>query len=450
MRGPNGIFPALVNPTSLASALNAGTTGGTSTAYTATLPGVSELSDGLLFEVAWHVAGGASPTLALNGLTAKSILNTYGTAARIDKKTNLVRYQASLDAFVIVALSSSPLTRFGTGRDGDVTLSGTNLSTSKAYKSVTMAAVSSNSNTQGWRLIARKVLSAASGFTGSLRTIGNAGNAASGATAGTATTPPSSTILVSPGNGPAGGAGGTTTGSVGGNASSGTTAVIGGVGGAGGTGGATGSAGGTGGTAAGASNNRFLDAVLEFGSFTPLITGSNVSYGACGGGGGGGAGAGGLAGGGGGAGGTPAPPMLIDCYEFQIDNFPSSGISATGGAGGAAAAASNANTAGGAGGGGGGGGVIIIVCWAITTSDPANLTTNLNSKIKSVGGAGGAGGAGNGTGNAGVGGTGGGSGPVYVWELSTGRVWYAAPVAGSAGSGTTGGAGGISVLSEVT
>ena len=347
-------------------------------------------------------------------------------------------------------VTANDLQRLGSGRDGNATIGSFTLSSCKAYKSLTMSGSGTVCNTQGWRILVRDIFSAAVGFTGVLRTIGNAGNNASAATAGNGLGAPSSAILVSPGSSASGGAGGTTTGAVGGTASNGTTAALGGLGGNGGSGGATGSAGGGGGTGSAPSNNRFLDMMLLFGPFTPMITGGNVSYAGQGGGGGGGAGASGLAGGGGGAGGTASPPILLDVYDFQIDNFPSLAITTTGGAGGNGAAATNANTGGGAGGGGGGGGVVLITAWKITTADPANLTNNLNAKIKSIGGAGGAGGAGNGTGAAGVGGNGGGSGAIYIWELSTGRRWYAAPVAGSAGSGTTGGAGGVSVLTEVT
>lgn len=59
-----------VSARNIAAALNAGTTSGTSTAYTATLPGISSLVDGRIIEVVTHVTNGAGPSL--NGIPIKS------------------------------------------------------------------------------------------------------------------------------------------------------------------------------------------------------------------------------------------------------------------------------------------------------------------------------------------------------------------------------------------
>lgn len=91
------------NARMLASALNAGTTSGTSTAYTATLPGVSSLVDGMLFEVKWHTAGGASPTLSINGMSAKALVTEFGRfAATFSGQRDLLRYDAGSDKFVVI------------------------------------------------------------------------------------------------------------------------------------------------------------------------------------------------------------------------------------------------------------------------------------------------------------------------------------------------------------
>lgn len=87
------------------------TSGGSSTAYTATLsPAVTALSDiaGMQFVIQIHTACGASPTLALNGLTAKNMKKEGGNSnlTTNDLATNMPAvfiYNATLDAFVLVS-----------------------------------------------------------------------------------------------------------------------------------------------------------------------------------------------------------------------------------------------------------------------------------------------------------------------------------------------------------
>jgi hypothetical protein len=58
-----------------------GVTAGTSTSYTVTAsPPIGALADGVSVAVKWHTASGASPTISVNGLTAKPIWKPNGTA----------------------------------------------------------------------------------------------------------------------------------------------------------------------------------------------------------------------------------------------------------------------------------------------------------------------------------------------------------------------------------
>ena len=64
----------LLNPVNVATPLWGGTTGGTSTAYTITpAPAVTAYATGQRFTFKAHAANGATPTIAINGLAAKTI-----------------------------------------------------------------------------------------------------------------------------------------------------------------------------------------------------------------------------------------------------------------------------------------------------------------------------------------------------------------------------------------
>jgi hypothetical protein len=70
----------LLNPSNVATPLWGGTTGGTSTAYTITpAPAITAYATGQRFTFKAHTANGAAPTLAVNGLTTKTI-KRQGTA----------------------------------------------------------------------------------------------------------------------------------------------------------------------------------------------------------------------------------------------------------------------------------------------------------------------------------------------------------------------------------
>lgn len=85
---------------------DAGDTGGTSTAYTATLaPAITAYADKQLFRVKFNATCGATPTIAFNGLAAKKIYQLVGTTATqittSEIPQNLVatlRYDAALDS----------------------------------------------------------------------------------------------------------------------------------------------------------------------------------------------------------------------------------------------------------------------------------------------------------------------------------------------------------------
>jgi len=75
-------FASLLN--FLAENVNKGTTGGTSTDYTLTLdPPTASLETGQCHRVTFNAANGASPTLAVDGHTAKSLKVYDGTGAKV-------------------------------------------------------------------------------------------------------------------------------------------------------------------------------------------------------------------------------------------------------------------------------------------------------------------------------------------------------------------------------
>lgn len=88
-----------------------GVTAGTATAYTLDDEfGGFELVDGAKVNFRLHVASGANPTLNVNGIGAKRLLNVYGDAmdAGLAQGTWLVAfYNETLDAFVLVGRSVS-------------------------------------------------------------------------------------------------------------------------------------------------------------------------------------------------------------------------------------------------------------------------------------------------------------------------------------------------------
>ena len=258
---------------------------------------------------------------------------------------------------------------YGTGADGDVTVTGTvTLTRDMNYRNLTMSAASIL-NTGGFRVFVSGVLTG----TGSILNTGGAG--AASATAGTAAT------AGWYGGGTTGGAGGTAAG----NAGTAHTAGrgVGSTGGAGGTGsgGAAGAAGTISAVTAatwGAAPPNIATGTSPLSLFLGRVHSTTIApiQGGTGGGGGGGDG---TAGGGGGGGGGV-------CVVFSRDASGFTGtVGAQGGNGGSP-------TAGNRGGGGGGGGGLA----ALVTSTSTSATVNAN---------GGTGGTGFGTGTAGTAGT---------------------------------------------
>lgn len=94
-------------------------TGGTSTAYTITTnQGLTSLTDGFAVSARMNATSGATPTLAVDGLTAKSIRSVYGTniatgALLINGVYKFV-YDSTDDAWIV------------SGRFGDTLTSGSN------------------------------------------------------------------------------------------------------------------------------------------------------------------------------------------------------------------------------------------------------------------------------------------------------------------------------------
>ena len=96
--------------------LDAGDTGGSATAFTATLsPAITAYADKQLFRVKFNAAFGANPTIAFNGLTAKKMYYMVGSTATQLTTDNvpqnyvgLLRYDSSLDSSAGAFLLTNP------------------------------------------------------------------------------------------------------------------------------------------------------------------------------------------------------------------------------------------------------------------------------------------------------------------------------------------------------
>lgn len=296
---------------------------------------------------------------------------------------------------------------FGTGEDGDATISGsTTLTREMYYRNLTVTAAG-NLNPGGYRIYVSGILTIDSG--GVIQRNGNDGSpgvGTSGGSAGAAIT--NGEILITSGVIGAVGANGTSNanGSAGSVAATSTVSVGGfstGSGGAGGNG-STGLTGGTTRTATTGTSRPALPTILN----VNMVGNKTSGYGGHGGASGGGtaskAGSGGGGGGGGGA--------IVLMYVNTLNN--SGSITANGGAGGSGVGSvdsgGNASGPGGGGGGGSGGYVGIIV----------NSIVSLGT-ITANGGAGGIAGAASGGATAGVNGGDGGIGFAKIYELRTNK-----------------------------
>lgn len=355
----------------------------------------------------------------------------------------------------------SPLSNaamFGTGSDGNVTISGTvTLTRDMNYNNLTIVAGGSL-RPAGFRIYVANTLDITAAPGGGIQTTQAGGSNAIAAAGGLYTVPGIAPLAGVTGSG-IGGAGQTGAGSVGvANTAAAVNVGNGGRTGAGGTGGAGGSAGGAGAVQGkpsfNPSGNMIAFPTPNVGPFFDNVSNAgqsfvqNVwpSYSAGGGGGGGGDGV--NAGGGGGA--SATPPYGVAIYAATIArgaNVATFVINGSASKGGNGAVSAGGNAAGGGGGGGVGGTAVYIVAGQMT----GNTITN---GVDVSGGNGGDGGNGTGTGVGGNGGDGGGCGSVQIVVLappsytqSTG--FNTAGAAGNAGSGTTGGTGGAGCPKQV-
>lgn len=322
---------------------------------------------------------------------------------------------------------------FGTGSDGDVTVTTSiTLTNDMYYRNLTISGAGSI-NTSGYKIFVSDTLNLTAAGTNAITRGATSGNNGVNQTAGTAG---SNLLSNTVGGGTAGtnGSPGVITGnSATSTAVNGQNPQNGGFGGQGGRGG-VGSV-GTGGNPGAA---PVVANVFNFRIFsTSLIRGSNIIFGASGGTGGtGGTGDGTNSGGGGGAGGTGSGVIFISANKISTLGAASGAINVAGGAGGSGATRTVGNVGGGAGGGGAGGG------WAYIAYKE-KLDASATDIIDASGGAGGAGGSGVGTGLGAPGGTGGAGGRITIFNLTTNlstELYGGTTTNANPASGITGGA----------
>lgn len=370
-----------------------------------------------------HQAEDVTARTAASTLTGAEVLGLSQSAAL--RKTGLA---AILGMALIFQL-------FGSGADGDVTVTGTvNLSRDMYYRNLTISG-SGNIRTNGFRVFVSDTLDLTAAPSDALQSRSAASNGGNGATAGTGGTGGSAVTGISTGHGFAGSVGGAGGTAAGVQAAVTTPGQAGGTSGAGGAGG-SGSGGAGGVSRAGAAGLGMIPGLLDplqvYSSSAMLSGGS----GAPGGSGGGGDGTSGSGGGGGGSGG--APLILFARRILRGAGTAAGAISAKGGNGGNGGSATAGDRGGGGGGAGAGGGYLLL-CYAEL------LGSTATNALDASGGNGATGGNGAGTGGGGNGGSGGSSGRLVTWDLSTWTVTDtpgSAGAAGSAASGTTGGNGG--------
>lgn len=349
---------------------------------------------------------------------------------------------------------------FGSGADGDVTITTNNLTSGTwiaagvlqrdvFFNNLTISG-SGSINTNCFRIFVAGTLDISNAGAKAIKNDGNAGNAgAATTTAGTGGAQITGTTLPGSFVGPTGGVGGTVNGSQAAVVSV-TVAVFnplqGSSGGAGGLGNSTNTGGAIrdGGVATNVNNtyprldfyNPTYYMLFGFNGFDFCYSGNKAS-------GGGGGGGDGTAGGGGGGAGTMAPHINIYAKIINRGASTTAGaISAQGGVGGAGGTAAAGSRGGGGGGGGGTGGVIYVIYGSVTGATATNA-------FDASGGTGGAGGNGTAAAKAsgGTGGTGGVGGTIFLQNMTTGAATYSQGGAGTTATlstttaGTAGGAG---------
>lgn len=344
----------------------------------------------------------------------------------------------SLSSGVLDAVESSV---FGTGFDGDVTLSGSvTLARDMHYNNLTIGATAS-CVTQGWRVFVKGTADFTAAPASALRAPGSNGSSAAGTAAGSAPLTQNGANLGSNGISTVGVAGGTAAGAQAG-AVTALSVGLGGAAGASGAGGlGSGGAGGAsraGGVITTAATHRSID--------KNVLRGATLIGGGAGGAGGGSGGGDATAGGGSGTGGQGGCVMYLAFNTISRGGSTAAGsVHAKGGNGGAGGVPAAGDRGGGGGGSGGGGGAIILVYQKLTGSTATGM-------LDASGGNGGNGGNGTGTGVGGNGGSSGVAGRITVIDLSANSISdtsTGATVTGGTASGTTGGTGATATTFQV-
>jgi hypothetical protein len=358
-----------------------------------------------------------------SGLTANSVLATpNGTTGAVSVRALVANDIPNISAAKITtgvlspAVGGVPLGFFGSGSDGDVTLTSGVLLLARDmfYRNLTISGTASILAT-GYRIFVSETLDLTNAPANAINRNANNGGNASGSTGGSG----ASALAANTVGGTAGGNGGTAGGT--GVTTAGfvtqATAITAQQTSLGGSNGASGG----GGTSAGSANPR-TQVLAQANSFYrvdhQILRGASVFGGGLSGPGGtSGAGDGTNAGAGGGGGGSGPGIICIFAKTIARDSTTAAGcISVNGGSGGNGAASTFGTTGGGAGGAGGGGGVVILYY--------ANLTGSIAyNAIRAFGGNGGNGGNSvTATRSAGQGGQGGSGGRILLFDVTQGTI----------------------------
>lgn len=408
------------------------TSGGSANAYTLAIDAqITAYAAGQVFKFKANFQNTSAATLNVNSIGAKTIKKNVSTDLapgdiQVDQIVTVVYDGTNLQ--MLGGVGSSSTFDFGTGADGDATISGaTSLSRDMYYNNLTVTNTFTL-NPSGYRIFVKGVLNNQAG--GTIARNGNAGgtgsngsgtNQGAGGAAGTALaggTIEGSIAGAVGGHGSDGGNSGSLSGQQGLQpaAISNTIGVAGSGSGAGGKGqqnaGTVGTAGlaGDAGTITAAKEFPYtyqaaynLSTWLTSTTFTRLFS----SQGGAGGGGGSGAAGNGITGGGGGGGGGGGSSGgIVAIFARHIINAGTiSAIGGAGGAGGNGVSSGGATGGGGGGGAGGSGGVIILVYQTLTNT----------GTISVAGGTGGA--AGNNANTAPAAGSAGQTGVIYQIQL---------------------------------
>lgn len=140
----------LLNPANVSTPQWAGTTAGTSTAFTITAPpAFTAYAAGQRFSFTAHTASGAAPTLAVNGLTAKNIFDaTTLTAIGANRLLSSKAYEVLYDGTQFRLLDN-----VGETQNGDYVWLGTTAGTATAQTATATPAITAYKAGQKFRMI---------------------------------------------------------------------------------------------------------------------------------------------------------------------------------------------------------------------------------------------------------------------------------------------------------